>query len=174
MTTTLLNASEAYRSESPLPVGWPEPGPYNTVTLKQLPEYRAAYTDSAFQGFAFMRLFRHINRSEIPMTAPVEMALDASKNRANGMGFLYQSPEVLGGSTHEKISVQTIPAQRVLSYTWLGPDNAANREKAINAINTYAAEQNMTPGEFKLLGYNGPSVPRDKRTWEIHAVIAEE
>ena len=44
-------AAPVYKEESPLPKGWPEPGPYNQVARKKYPAYRAAFTtDSSPNG----------------------------------------------------------------------------------------------------------------------------
>ena len=34
----------SYQSEAPLPKGWPAPGPYDKVSEKNYPKYRAAVT----------------------------------------------------------------------------------------------------------------------------------
>ena len=34
----------AYVDEAPLPKGWPKPGPYDQVSDKSYPSYRAAFT----------------------------------------------------------------------------------------------------------------------------------
>ena len=34
----------SYQSEAPLPEGWPAPGPYDQVSEKTYPKYRAAVT----------------------------------------------------------------------------------------------------------------------------------
>ena len=36
-------AAPAYVSEAPLPEGWPQPGPYDQVSAKSYPAYRAAF-----------------------------------------------------------------------------------------------------------------------------------
>ena len=42
-----------YISESALPEGWPAPGPFNQVTLKKYPAYRAAFTTSSSPNGGF-------------------------------------------------------------------------------------------------------------------------
>jgi hypothetical protein len=112
-------ASEpVYLSESALPKGWPTPGPFNQVTRKEYPAYRAAFTPSSSPNGGFWTLFKHIKRNGIPMTSPVEMTL---KDESGGgmkmerMGFLYQSPEVgKSGADGEAVNVRDIPALSVL------------------------------------------------------------
>lgn len=167
-------APPAYVSEAPLPKGWPKPGPYDQVTEKSLPAYRAAFTSQAGQGRAFWRLFLHIKKNDIPMTAPVEMAMIPTEGRLerSTMAFLYQN-EAVGatGPAGEAIEVRDVPAARVLSYTWQGADTAATLAKAREALDTTLAAQRLRATSYRLLGYNGPSTPRAKRTWELQAVL---
>ena len=105
----LRNALEAWRGvlrfrmirEAPLPEGYPEPGPVGQITIKRYPACRLARTPVADgrpngreQGNAFMTLFRHIQKNEIAMTAPVEMtyhAQPAAEPVETQMAFLYRS-----------------------------------------------------------------------------------
>jgi hypothetical protein len=167
-------APPAYVSEAPLPKGWPEPGPYDQVTTKSLPAYRAAFTSQPGQGRAFWRLFLHIKKNEIPMTAPVEMAMtpvDGGLEKST-MAFLYQSDAVgATGPAGETIEVRDVPAAKVLSYTWQGADTKANIAQAREALDTALAAQKLSAASYRLLGYNGPSTPRAKGTWELQAVL---
>lgn len=63
-------AAPAYVSEAPLPEGWPTPGPYDQVTTKTLPAYRAAFAKAGGRGTSFWTLFLHIQKNNIPMTSP--------------------------------------------------------------------------------------------------------
>jgi len=65
----VVPAAPKYKEESPLPKGWPEPGPFNQVVRKKYPAYRAAFTKEGSPNGGFMKLFRHIQRNDIPMTA---------------------------------------------------------------------------------------------------------
>ena len=164
-----------YVSESALPKGWPAPGPFDQVTKKQYPAYRAAFTASSSPNGGFWTLFKHIKRSGIPMTSPVEMAM---KDEAGGrmkmerMGFLYQSPEVgKTGADGETVDVRDVPAVSVLSYTWQGPRGDAEIAKARAAIDAALLEKKTTAVEYRLFGYNSPSVPRKKQTYELQALL---
>jgi hypothetical protein len=87
----------SYKEESPLPKGWPMLGPFNQVMKKHYPAYRARFTPDSNANSGFGRLFKHISRNKIPMTAPVDMKLDATVTGdmpIQEMAFLYQSPEV--------------------------------------------------------------------------------
>lgn len=166
----------SYVSEAPLPKGWPEPGPYNQVSEKRYPAYRAAFTAGGGTTVSFWTLFMHIKKHEIPMTAPVEMAMEAkddSMDRA-GMAFLYQSGEVgKPGADGERVEVRDVPAVKVVNYTWQGPDSKENVARAREAIVAELAKRGVKDAQFRLLGYNGPGTPRAKATWELQAVLKD-
>jgi hypothetical protein len=169
-------ASEpVYLSESALPKGWPTPGPFNQVTRKEYPAYRAAFTPSSSPNGGFWTLFKHIKRNGIPMTSPVEMTL---KDESGGgmkmerMGFLYQSPEVgKSGADGEAVNVCDVPALSVLGYTWQGPRGEAEIAKARAAIDAVLAEKKLKAAGYRLFGYNSPSVPRKQQTYELQAIL---
>jgi hypothetical protein len=165
-----------YVAEAPLPEGWPTPGPYREVVEKSLPAYRAAFTGQQGENLAFWRLFIHIQQNKIPMTAPVEMAVtpEGDAVRRDNMAFLYQNTGV--GQTGEsggKIEVRDVAPAKALVYAWQGPDSDENLAAARAALEAALAERKIaaegTP--FRLLGYNGPSTPRAKKTWELIAVL---
>jgi len=164
----------AYIEEAPLPQDWPAPGPYDRVTEKRYPAYRAAFTNGKGETSSFWTLFLHIKKHEIPMTSPVEMAMSAKdgKFEQSSMAFLYQNGKV--GSTGPdgaKVEVKDIPSNLTLSYTWQGADSKENITVARTALESALAERKTASKGFRLLGYNGPDTPRDKRTWELQALI---
>jgi SOUL heme-binding protein len=168
-------ASPAYRSESPLPKGWPEPGPYDQVVRKKYPAYRAAFTPTSNSNGGFWKLFKHIERKGIPMTAPVEMKLDpAEKNSVEmeEMAFLYQTPDVgKTGADGEHVEVRDVPAREALSYAWQGARTKAATTRAREALDAELAKQKLTAAGYRLLGYNSPFVPPAKQTHELQALI---
>ena len=168
-------SAPVYLSESALPEGWPVPGPFDQVTRKKDPAYRAAVTVGSSSNGGFWTLFKHIKRNGIPMTSPVEMTM---KDESGGgmkmerMGFLYQSPEVgKPGADGETVNVRDVPALSVLSYTWQGPRGDAEVAKARAAIDAVLAEKKLQVAGYRLFGYNSPSVPRKKQTYELQAVL---
>lgn len=178
LTSCAINAQDpsppAYTSEAPLPKGWPQPGPFNEVAEKTYPKYRAAVTQTSGTTMAFWRLFGHIKKKDIPMTAPVEMDMEkkGDEMKRATMAFLYQDTNVgAPGADGEKIQVQDIEPEKVLSYTWMGDDNDANINKAKTSLEAALKEKKITAKSYRLLGYNGPGTPRKKRTWELQAII---
>ncbi len=164
----------AYVSEAPLPEGWPQPGPYGRVSEKSFPAYRAAFTTGKGGSGSFWTLFLHIKRKDIPMTAPVEMAMadeDRVLRRAN-MGFLYQNTGVgQTGPDGSAVEVKDVPAGKVVNYAWQGPDSKANLDTARAALDAKLAKRGIQDARFRLLGYNGPGTPRAKATWELQALL---
>lgn len=166
----------AYLKEANLPENWPAPGPFDVVSEKSYPQYRAAYTAGSGEGRAFWTLFRHIKSQDIPMTAPVEMEVQQKNGEMEmtTMGFLYQNPKVgTRGPDGKKVQVTDVAPMKVLSYAWMGPNNDSNAEKAKAALDAELAAKGLTAKGFRILGYNGPSVPRAKRTFEMQAVLGK-
>lgn len=167
-------AAASYIEEAPLPAGWPKPGPFDTVTEKNYPAYRAAFTNGKGETGAFWTLFLHIKKHDIPMTAPVEMVMadEGGKLQQDGMAFLYQNGKVgEKGPDGSKVEVRDVAAANVLSYTWQGDDSKENVSKARTELESALGIRKKESKTFRLLGYNGPGTPRLKRTWELQAVL---
>jgi hypothetical protein len=170
-----VEPAPAYKEESPLPKGWPEPGPFNQVVRKTYPASRAAFTKKGSPNGAFMKLFRHIQRNDIPMTAPVEMEMDADGEKTmkmESMAFLYQSPEV--GRTGEdgaEVEVRDVPAKEALSYAWQGARDDNSTARAREALDAELKAKNLKAAGYRLLGYNSPFVPRSRQTHELQAIL---
>ncbi len=163
-----------YVDEAQLPEGWPKPGPFNEVSEKNYPAYRAAFTKGGGSG-AFWTLFSHIKRNDIPMTAPVEMSVDSMEGgrmERNSMAFLYQNTDVgKVGSEGNRVEIRDVAAARALSYAWQGPDSERNLTTAKSQLEAELAKRNLRATGFRLLGYNGPRTPRARKTWELQALL---
>ena len=163
----------AYVSEAPLPKGWPTPGPYNQISEKNYPEYRAAVTNGS-SGFSFWTLFNHIKKKDIPMTAPVEMKMEDKGNKLKkvNMAFLYQDTGVgTTGADGKKIEVKDIKPSKVLSYSWMGDDSNAQVKKAKEALESALKKKGVEAASYRMLGYNGPGTPRKKHTYALQAIL---
>ncbi|BCX47189.1 hypothetical protein HAHE_10970 [Haloferula helveola] len=163
-----------YVDEAPLPVDWPEPGPYNEVSEKTYPAYRAAFTDGKGETSSFWTLFLHIKKNNIPMTAPVEMPMEENDEKLSraGMAFLYQNGKVgAPGKDGVKVEVRDVAATKALSYAWQGDDSKKLIAEARTQLEAELEKRDLEPEGFRLLGYNGPGTPRDERTWELQALI---
>ena len=151
------------------------PGPYDQVSEKSYPSYRAAFTTEKRDNGAFWTLFSHIQKNNIPMTAPVEISMaegDGQNLRQTTLAFLYQDTGVgKTGADGAKIEVRDVPAMKTLSYTWQGDRNEANIAKAKSALEAALKDRKIEAKGFRLLGYNGPGIPELKRTWELQALL---
>lgn len=108
------------------------------------------------------------------MTAPVEMGMKNNKGKLSmkSMGFMYQHTEVgETGADGSKVEVKDVPRMKTLSYTWMGRKSSANLEKAKAALEAELQRRGRKGEDFRVMGYNGPSVAEAKKTWEMLVVI---
>lgn len=158
--------------EAELPEGWPEPGPAFEVAVKAYPEYRVATAEG--RG-AFFMLFAHIQSKEIPMTAPVEMEMEQAPRGYEmvNMGFLYQSTDVGEIGEDGAVEVIDVPAMTVVTYGTNGPVRPDTWTQALEMIETKIAELDgwQSTGKLRMLGYNSPMIPEDKRYYEIQVIV---
>ncbi|MGZ0174902.1 MAG: heme-binding protein, partial [Planctomycetales bacterium] len=111
--------------ESGVPRGFPEFTPVHHIEVKSLPEYRMARTSmkprqGSGESSVFWKLFGHIKRNDIAMTAPVQMDYTASDKDSEvaTMAFLYGSREI--GKTgsdaaDDVVEIIDLPKQQVVS-----------------------------------------------------------
>ena len=162
--------------EADLPKGFPRPGPVNKIAVKSFPIYRAAKVDGPGQNFSFMRLFGHIKQNNISMTAPVEMKLDGQSGQRQDMAFLYGNTGIgKVGTTNQGIEVLDIPAQEYVSLGMRGTENQSVIKTAISKLQNWLKDNPdyKSTGEPRLLGYNSPMVPAQKRYWEVQIPISK-
>ncbi len=144
------------------------------MSEKTFPAYRAAYTKGAWKNFAFMRLFKHIKREGIPMTAPVEMDMEQHNERLKmtQMGFMYQDMKVGHlGNDGKNVEVRDVAAMKTIVYTWQGNNSSSTRKLAKDALMTRLKKDGLEADDFRILGYNGPGVANAKKTWEMLVVL---
>ena len=166
-------------SEAALPEGFPPPGPVNAVIVKTYPAHRLA---RATQGKAadgmFMKLFRHIERNKISMTAPVVMDWpggelpDAAPPRQpagrggqpEAMAFLYGKASIgaAGADPDDPaVVVEDVPETTVVSIGLRGGYDEATLDRGVEKLQAFLAEHpEWTPaGPPRSLAYNSPFVP---------------
>jgi hypothetical protein len=159
--------------EAALPAGFPAPGPVGEVVLKQYPKYRAARAQG---GNSFWTLFSHIKKNKIAMTAPVEMAMggDGGDLKRRDMAFLYASPALGQPGRDGRVDVVDLGPLSVLSYGIRGPLTDQKQEQARQAIEERLRGESRAwkrTGEWRLLGYNSPMVPAERRFWELQLPV---
>jgi len=161
--------------ESKMPEGFPAPGPVNEVIVKNYPAYRAArVAGTSMQNFSFMRLFGHIKKNNISMTAPVEMAIGKNDGKQRSMAFLYRSTDI--GSTGKQsggVNVVDLPSKRYISIGIRGNNSTSVIKQSIEKLENWLSQnkQFSADGEHRLLGYNSPMVPASKRYWEVQVPV---
>jgi uncharacterized surface protein with fasciclin (FAS1) repeats len=161
--------------ESKLPEGFPAPGPVNEVVVKEYPAYRAAKVEgSNMTNFSFMKLFGHIKKNNISMTAPVEMAIGKNDGKRRSMAFLYGNTNI--GSVGEQssgVNVIDFPSKLYVSIGIRGQESTLVIKESISKLEDWLAKNKdySADGEHRLLGYNSPMVQASKRYWEVQVPV---
>ncbi len=169
--------------EAAVPEGWPAPTPVGEVQVKHYPAYRAAIAASPVdaaptQNDSFSRLFNHIKRSDIAMTAPVEMVYEDGPDetpRMRSMAFLYRDTTLGEPGNDQDIEVRDMPAQTVLSIGVRGRYTDERMRANLKALEQWLAEhqgQWKSDGPPRYFGYNSPFVPWFMRYGEVQVPIA--
>lgn len=157
-------------AEAPIPQGFPKFTPVGVIEVKQYPAYRKAV------GKSFWPLFRHIQKQDIPMTAPVEMK-SSPTNKKGEMAFLYATTEVGSLGEIDGVEVQETPATLVASLGVRGKMNKSITEKAKANLEAWLASQSKYQraeegdAAFRLYGYNSPMVSNREKYWEAQMLI---
>ena len=168
-------------SEANLPVGFPQPGPINEVVVKDYPAYRLAkVTSSGKENGMFMQLFRHIERNEIAMTAPVEMSWHAEDGTLaktpETMAFLYAAPTIgqAGGDPKDpRVVVDDIQPIKVVSIALRGSYDTTTFERGYKQLQAWLADHPewVAEGEPRTMAYNSPFVPGFAKVSEVQLAI---
>lgn len=161
-------------SEARLPTGFPPPGPVGEVVVKTYPQLRLARAAAGPDADGmFMTLFRHIERHEIAMTAPVVMEWAPREDGAGAqavaptpgsMAFLYREP-TLGAAGADpadpRVVVEDAPDAVVVSVGLRGGYDEATVRRGLEQLRAWLAEHPewRTAGPPRSLAYNSPFVP---------------
>jgi hypothetical protein len=171
-------------SEAKLPEGFPGPGPVGEVITKTYPAHRLARVRSGGPGNdgSFMKLFRHIERNEIAMTAPVEMEMALADGgraapRTESMAFLYGSATTGTPGpdpADPNVVVEDVPEVTVIS---LGVRGSYREERFAEFTAKLEAWLDANPewvaaGPPRTLAYNSPFVPGVLKYAEVQIPIA--
>jgi hypothetical protein len=168
-------------SETRLPRGFPAPGPVGEVIVKTYPAHRLARTAAGDGGDnrMFMRLFGHIKRNDIAMTAPVTMDWSgepAERGGPESMAFLYAAPD-LGEAGPDPadaaVTVEDVPEATVASIGLRGSYGEKTFRKGAEKLDAWLAEHpEWEPaGPPRMLAYNSPFVPGLLKYSEIQRPI---
>jgi len=157
-------------SEAKLPRDYPAPGPVNEVIVKTYPTHRLArVTGEVGDNSMFMRLFRHIERNDIAMTAPVEMnwSKEPAPDKAGGaesMAFLYRSTEIGSVGVDEKDNRIVVTDTVEMSVVSIGVRGSYDQKTFMRSLHALEAWLEVHPewtrsGSPRMLAYNSPFVP---------------
>jgi hypothetical protein len=171
-------------SEAKLPEGFPGPGPVGEVITKTYPAHRLARVRSGDRGSdgSFMKLFRHIERNEIAMTAPVEMEMavgdgGATMPKSSSMAFLYGSADTGTPGpdpADPNVVVEDIPEITVVSLGVRGSYKEERFAEFTGKLEAWLAEHPawVASGPPRTLAYNSPFVPGMLKYAEVQIPIA--
>jgi hypothetical protein len=157
------------RAEAPLPEGFPPFTPVGVIEVKEYPAYRRAV------GPSFWTLFQHIQKQQIPMTAPVEMNQAPGANGDGAMAFLYQNTAVGERGPIDGVEIEDVPATLVVSLGFRGgldERQVAESEQRLRAwLDGQSNYRAAKESEIRLFGYNGPQVPEQDRYGEVQILL---
>jgi hypothetical protein len=165
-------------SEARLPEGFPAAGPVDAVIVKTYPAHRLARVRAEGGGNGmFMKLFRHIERNEIAMTAPVEMSWQEARGKEPvAMAFLYATPSIgTAGADPEdpRVVVEDVPEIKVVSIGLRGSYEKATFDRGAKRLETWLTEHPewKAAGDLRTLAYNSPFVPGFAKYSEVQLPI---
>lgn len=157
--------------EAPLPVGFPYPAPAGEIRVVEYPRYRMARAGMGAlrSNGAFFTLFRHISDRDIAMTAPVEMTVDPRAGRTVDMGFMYRTPDMGAAGAQGRVQVEDVEPMTVVTIGVRGRVEGPATDEALARLERWVAESERweAAGNPRLMGYNGPSVPRQRQFAEV-------
>jgi hypothetical protein len=169
-----------YVAEAPLPEGFPLPGEPGKVIEKSYPRARSY---SASGRGAFMKCFAYLSKNKHEMTAPVVMEYDNEAGvEAKGddmpvpvtrMHFLLEKISQDEPRTEGDVTVADMAELHVLSIASQGRMTAERIKELEEKLRGHLAARAdlRKAGALRILGYNGPAVPRDKVYWEVQLPV---
>ena len=173
-------------SEANLPQGYPAAGPVDEVVVKTYPVHRLARVraEGGTDGM-FWKLFNHIKRNDIAMTAPVEMSWgndtagkpgDKPVGEPNAMAFLYREPTLgnAGADPNDAaVMVEDVPEVKVVSIGLRGSYGKKTFLRGYKKLTAWLAEHPewQASGSPRTLGYNSPMVPGFMKFSEVQIPI---
>lgn len=164
--------------DTALPEGYPPPTPPGAIDIKAYPPVRRAeIADEGNNGF--MPLFRHIQRNNIEMTAPVEMDYRTSGTatlRTESMSFLYHTPELHETGTDPKdarITIRDAEPVTVLSLGGRGSYERRRVQRDVATLRDWLSRSRdwQEAGEPRALMYNGPSMTPWNKWLEVQIPV---
>jgi hypothetical protein len=167
---------------APTPEGWPPPTPVGEVEVKSYPPHRAAEVQADRvladgRESMFMALFRHIQRNEIAMTAPVAMGYASTPQGAapmTSMAFLYRDPDLGSEGIEGAVVVRDREPGLYASVGVRGSYSSETYQEALARLVRWLADNQDRWGAVgppRFLGYNSPFVPWFLRYGEVQVPV---
>jgi hypothetical protein len=173
--------------EAPLPKGYPQPTPPEVMEIKHYPSVRRAEISgeggvSRGSTNGFFPLFRHIQRRDIPMTAPVEMDYAGMPTDGSAgpdewtMSFLYRSPDegdTGADQADPRVRIVDTEPVTVLALGVRGSMTGGTLRAALERLDRWILDSDewTFAGDVRTFGYNGPATPRGLRWWEVQVPV---
>ncbi|MGF1579956.1 MAG: heme-binding protein [Gemmataceae bacterium] len=162
-------------TEAKLPKGFPGYVPAGEVRIQKYPAYRMAQAG----GNEFFRLFNHIKKNNIAMTAPVEMEVTPKGEnlRRETMAFLYGNPEMGKAGPQGGVMVKDIKPMMAVSTGVRG--KSSNSQAVLAAQQRLVAWMKLHPeyekvGGLRVMGWNSPFVPANRSYFEVQYKVRKK
>lgn len=170
--------------EAEFPEGFPRFTPVHHIEIKTLPDYRMARasmqdTQRKRDNGSFWKLFSHIKRNDIAMTAPVQLdyAGNDDATEVASMAFLYGSRTagLTGQDPADKsVEVVDLPKQDVVSIGIRGRMSSESvlrgHRALLSWLRLHGAEYRKC-GVLRRMGYNSPFISADRAFYELQIPI---
>lgn len=159
-------------NEANMPKGFPTYTRVGTIEVKEYPVYRMAVSSN------FGTLFRHITTNGIEMTAPVQMEMTEKPTgelSQQSMAFLYGAPDIGKQGNAGSVQVMDAKPMKVVSIGLRGSRDRTVMADAANRLKQWvkANPNYKAAGEFRVMGYNSPFVPRTRQYFEMQLPLEE-
>jgi SOUL heme-binding protein len=122
-----------------------------------------------------MTLFNHIQKNDVAMTAPVEMTYSGKdREKRSTMAFLYGSPKIGKTGKDGPVEVADVPASLAVSIGERGEmsgERVAAARQRLEAWLKAHADEYAAAGPLRVMGYNSPAVPPDRRYSEVQIPV---
>jgi hypothetical protein len=160
--TALRSLEFTPKAEADLPEGFPEPSVEGLVRVKRYPSVRLARVAGASgERSTFMTLFRHIERNDIAMTAPVEMGVATGATEGT-MAFLYGSKKIGKPGRVGAVEVIDTKPLTVVSVGRRGSYDEEEWKAEVAKLEEWIVANSglyEKAGEPRVLAYNSPFMP---------------
>lgn len=173
--------------DAPLPEGFPEATKPGQIEVKHYPAYRSAVAEGekmsvSSSDFLFWPLFRHIQRNDIAMTAPVintykspELLEEAGSKGTISMEFLYREPtQGEAGPDGRVVTVTDHPAGDYVCLGYQGHMDEKAMRQGVAKLRGWLEEHKeeyQADGPPRRLGYHGPMTREAERWWEVQIPV---